>query len=163
LTVPSDALGITAGESIHKGEAEHAPSPLQLESCHRSHESHSQAGWSGATKYSDGLFLAFFLSGHDLISLDFAHHFDHPLVNVPYVCVRQRPVIGLAHILKNHLLPMGLVNRHARVALEFSDFPGGMCSLIQKLNQAAVQFVNFVAPVNNVHDNALSNQKVIAL
>jgi hypothetical protein len=38
-----------------------------------------------------------------------------------------------------------------------------MCSLIQKLNQPAVQFINFVAPVNNVHGNALSNQKVIAL
>src|SRR6478672_9153237 len=114
-------------------------------------------------KRSDGLFLALFLDGNDFIFLDVAHHFDHPLVNVAYVGVRQWPVIGLAHILKNHLLPMWLVNRHARVALELSDFPGGMCSLIQKLNQAAVQFVNFVPPVNNVHDKALSNQKVIAL
>jgi hypothetical protein len=54
LTVPCApaTLGITANIH-HEGVAEHAPSPLQQEPCHRSHESHSQAGCSCRIYTSD--------------------------------------------------------------------------------------------------------------
>ena len=65
--------------------------------------------------------------------------------------IGQRPLIQFANIAKNRLLTIGFVDWHPHGALEFANFMGGLRTLIQHLHQPAVEFIDFLAPVYDVH------------
>ena len=65
--------------------------------------------------------------------------------------VRQRPAVYGAHILKNLLLAIGLIDGHLSITLEAANLFGGLRALIEQLNHLAVELIDFLAPIGDIH------------
>src|ERR1700690_4440502 len=88
---------------------------------------------------------------HNLVFLDAAHHVHNSLVNLRQIAFAQRTGIAALDI-GNHLaLALWFVNRQVGMAFQSSNFDGSRGTLVEQRRQFAVQFVDFLAPIGNVH------------
>src|SRR5262249_55865592 len=95
--------------------------------------------------------------GHDLCLLNVAHHVNDPFIDVAQLVVRQGALVGPAHVLKDGFLPIRLVDGQAGIALQLADLLRGPGPLVEQVHQAAVELVDLLAPVGNLHGQAFLN------
>jgi hypothetical protein len=89
--------------------------------------------------------------------LDAAHHIHDPFVDLREIALGQGTGVATLHIGDHLALALGLVNGQTGIAFQSSNFDGGGRALIEQRRQFAVQFVDFLAPIGNVH-RAFSHQ-----
>src|SRR5207302_6617651 len=89
--------------------------------------------------------------GLNFFFLNVAHHVNDALENMVQLSVRQRSATYRAHILKNLLLAVRLVDGHLSITLEAANLFGSLRALIEQLNHFAVELIDFLAPLGDIH------------
>src|SRR5579864_4192898 len=97
------------------------------------------------------------LSRRDLFLLNVAHHVHDALVNADQIASGQGPPVGVLHIVKDNAFAVRLIHGHIGITLQPSNLHGGACALAQQRDEPAIEFIDFVSPVLDVHrSNQLS-------
>src|ERR1035438_3500439 len=94
--------------------------------------------------------------GNDFVFLDAAHHIHNSFVDLPKISRGQRPGAGALYVGDHLALAVGLINGQAGIALQPSNFDDSGSALVHQGRQFAVQFVDFLAPIGNVHRKLLA-------
>ena len=90
--------------------------------------------------------------------LDAAHYVHDSFVDLREIAFRQRTGVAALHIGDHLALAFGFVNRQAGVAFQPPNFDGSRSALVEERRQFAVQFVDFLTPVGNVHKELIGSQ-----
>src|SRR5580658_1609311 len=123
---------------------------------------------SGVISYLSNSFLNFSIDlglvrdwpgvGNDFVLLDAAHHVHYAFVNLTEIAFGQWTGVAALHISDHFALAIRFINGQAGIAFQSSNFDGRSRALVKQRRQFAVQFVDFLAPIGNVHRKAVGSQ-----